>query len=155
MAQIHTLLVCILMGICGVDLCFDSLILFDPTNAPLENFHQIQRYYRRNGDTYIGIVVICMIALVAISLIRCAVFRGWKKDYISLLAFLVLFPYYIFVMIPVGDKCLGRNPSASEVELREGLFKFGMGHVLIITIGTIVCFLDLEWKLEDPKKKLK
>jgi hypothetical protein len=154
MVHVHVLLLCVLMGFAGVDLCFDSLILFDHLNCPIEKFHQVQQYYQRTRATYIVPLITTMIVVLAVSLVRCAVFRGWTKDYISLVAFLSLLPYYLFVMEPAEDACLGHNSaSISEPELRDGLFKVGVGHILIIVIGTIMCLLDLEWKIESPKKK--
>jgi hypothetical protein len=152
MAHIHVLLLCCLIGMASVDLCFDSLVLFDHKNCPISNIHQVQTYNRRTRATYIVHVITSMIGLLAISLIRCVLFRRTIKDFLSFGFFLTLLPYYLFIMEPAEDSCLGIHAKKlSEAELRDGLFKVGVGHVLIIVIGTIIGLLEVEWETDSKK----
>lgn len=154
MVHAHVLMVCVLMGFSGVDLCFDSLVLFDHLNCPMENVQQVLNYYHRTRATPIVPLITVFIVLMAISLLRCVFLRKWTRDYVSLVAFLTLLPYYIFVMEPAEDACLGNHAAElSELQLRDGLFKVGLGHVLIIGVGAIVTLSELEFSFGDDKKK--
>jgi hypothetical protein len=157
MAHIHIFLCCILIGFAGVDLCFDSLILFDPYHAPIENVYQIQHYYQRTRSTYIVQFIIFCIITITLSLLHCLIYRCAKKDIIALVLFLCLAPYYIFIMEPAEDSCITEGSHLSEYEIRDGLYKVGIGHILIIIASSIIALLDLEWSLpafrSSPKKK--
>jgi hypothetical protein len=150
MAHIHILFCCILIGFAGVDLCFDSLILFDPYACPIENVHQIQRYYQRTRSTYIVQFIIFSIVIITISLLRCLIYRHAFKDYIALIIFVCLAPYYIFIMEPAEDACITDDGHLSEYEVRDGLYKVGIGHILIIIASSIIALLDLEWSFHSP-----
>lgn len=150
MVQLHIILCCILIGFSGVDLCFDSLILFQPYTCSFNYFIQIQNYYKRTRSTYIVQFITLSIILLAISLIRCLIYRHNYKDIISFILFILFVPYYIFIMEPAEDSCINNeNNNLSEYEIRDGLFKVGIGHVIIIIIASIVVLLDLEWKIES------
>ena len=79
--QLHVLLGCILLGFASIDLCFDSVVLFDYENGDI---NIIKSYYERTRSTSIVIVIKIMIALMGASILRCVVSRGEKKDYIAL-----------------------------------------------------------------------
>jgi len=154
MVQLHILLCCVVSGFAAIDLCFDSLILFDPYGCPLSNVQQVQTYYRRTRDTYIVEIISAIILFLALSLFRCAYLRRAPRDLLGLIAFLSIVPYYVFVMEPAEDACLGsRSSSLPEDQIRAGLFKVGIGHTLILVVCVFLSALELEWKIDDQKLK--
>jgi hypothetical protein len=157
MAHLHILLCCFLIGCASVDLCFDSLILFNSSSSvsdALEAITQVQNYYQRTRVTLIVPIIQLSIIGISISLFHCLLYRRCWKDIIALLLFLCLVPYYIFVMEPAEDRCIhdsDDNPHhLSQTEIIDGLYKVGLGHVIIVIAATIIVLLDLEWQIPSP-----
>jgi hypothetical protein len=157
MVHLHILLCCFLIGCASVDLCFDSLILFNTYSSnidALEAIQQVQHYYQRTRVTFIVSVIQLSIVGIAISLSHCLIYRRYLKDRIALLLFLCIVPYYIFVMEPAEDRCIhdGNPHNLSEEEVRDGLYKVGLGHVIIVITASIIVLLDLEWQIPSTSR---
>lgn len=152
MVQLHILLTCVLCGFSGVDLCFDSLILMDPYGSPLSAVQQVQNYYNRTRHTAIVPLITAILVLSGVSLIRCVLIRRAIRDYIALILFACLLPYFLIYMEPAEDACLGDNVNLSELELRNGLYLVGIGHCAVIVVGTIIMFLEVDWTIESNDK---
>lgn len=152
MAHLHILLCCFLIGCASVDLCFDSLILFNSFSSEsdaLQAIGQVQNYYQRTRVTFIVPIIQLSIIGISISLFHCLLYRRYWKDIIALFLFLCLVPYYIFVMEPAEDSCIGNdNPhNLSNTEIRDGLYKVGIGHVIIVIAASVIVLCDLEWQI--------
>lgn len=153
--RLHVLLTCVLMGFSGVDLCFDSLVLRNYAHAPEADVLAVQGYYARTRDTYIVQVVTALLACTAISLLVSVALQRKTRDLLALAALTCLLPYFLLYMEPAEDRCVGLHAGDVPLdELRQGFVYIGIGHCLVVLVGSVMALLELElpWSVKAKKE---
>lgn len=114
--------------------------------SPKKKVKQVQGYYGRTRDTYIVHAIVVMLAVLAISLGRAVIFRRARRDVVAVVALLLMLPYFVLVMEPAEDACVGpKADTMSEADVRQGLFFVGVGHILLIIVGGAIALMEVDW----------
>jgi len=149
MVQLHIILSCIFVGMSLVDILFDSPNLLH--NCREEDLARSQAYYGWTRSTFIVPLIHIMLALTGISLVRSVIYRQQRRDYLALLAVLLLVPYFVIFMEPAENAFLSGNVGDSEA--CKNIQYIFWGHVLVIAVSSLLAFLELGWSFPEGKVK--
>jgi hypothetical protein len=139
--RVHAVICVLVLGIVVVDLTFDSLLLKNTDEA----LRQLQSYYAVVRVTPTVHIITALNGLAGISLLAAVIYRRSKADIITLIGFALMTPFFMFIMEPIENACIGRPPVTAQ--LRHDLTIVALGHVAIALFLILVTLMQTDWTL--------